>query len=73
VLDDRIPAAQSLTDRLDELWESVEEGTQTEEELRAGLDELEKTIYDLTGVEVDFTDLLSAQDYVDGLDLSFVG
>lgn len=72
-LDNRIPAAQSLTDKLDEMWESVEEGTQTEEELRAGLDELEKTIYDLTGVEVDFTDLLSAQDYVDGLDLSFIG
>ncbi len=72
-LNNRIPAAENLTGTLDELWESFEEGTITEEGLRAGLDELEETIFNLTGVEVDFTDLLSAQDYVDGLDLSFVG
>ena len=62
---------ERLTEKMNALWDGLDDGTLTTEELHSGLDQIARDVYDLTGNKVEFKDILAGQDYIDNLDLSF--
>lgn len=60
-----------LSDEIDDLSDSFFDGEISAEEMRQKLDEIEYAVYVLTGEKVNFADILTGQDYISKLSVTF--